>query len=55
MDHVGFANFDLERNSCPKITLQNGQLTIVDVPEDKFDKVKSIIEYHGFNIVSTKS
>jgi len=55
MDHVGFANFDLERNSCPKITLQNGQLTIVDVPEDKFDKVKSIIEYHGFNKKKKKS
>ena len=55
MDYVSFANFDLEHNRCPKITLKRGQLTIMDVPNDKFGIVKSIIEYHGFIITSVDS
>ena len=51
-DHISFANYDLERNGCPIITLNGKQLELKDVPDDKIMVVYQILDYHGFKVVS---
>ena len=52
-DHISFANYDLQRNKCPRMVLGTNALEIRDVPDDKLAVVGQILDYHGFRIISS--
>lgn len=50
LDHISFANFDLQHNGCPLIIIDDSCLEIRNIPDDKIDLIKGIIYYHGFSL-----
>jgi hypothetical protein len=50
-EHVGFANFDLERNGLPRILRGSNGDFYLDLPNDLHASgAKRVIEYHGFEL-----
>lgn len=49
-EHVGFANYDLQKNGLPKLApTDDGNYVIVADQVDYAD-VKHLLEYHGFAV-----
>lgn len=49
-DHIGFANFDLSNNGCPRISRVGGSLVVQGAREESLDLIRQVMEYHGFVI-----
>ena len=53
-DHIGYANYDLAANNCPKITTISGKLVVSHIPIISLQVVEEILHYHGFRIISVE-
>jgi hypothetical protein len=54
-DHISFANFDLQQSGCPRIMRTGTGLQLLGVRSSRVQTAMQILNYHGFEVISTAS